>query len=83
MRQKVRQRQATNLSRREVVDIHDKLDRMDESIRGNGQPGIKQRLERLEEAAASRSRLTWIVAGAFVSAGASAVMQLIQFLGKH
>ena len=78
-----RKRQATNLSRREVVDIHDKLDRMDESIRGNGQPGIKQRLERLEEAESSRRRLTWIVLGAFVSAGASAVMQLVQFLGKH
>ena len=74
---------AATLSRREVIEIHAKLDRLDEAIRGNGQPGLKHRLERLEEAAASRQRLTWIVVGAFVSAGASTVMQLIQLFGKH
>jgi hypothetical protein len=76
-------RTSTRVSGREMAEVHDKLDRLDEAIRGNGRPGLRQRLERLEEAAASRSRLTWIVIGAFVSAGASAVMQLLQFFGKH
>jgi hypothetical protein len=69
-----------SISRREVTEIHTKLDRMDEAIRGNGHPGIKQRLERLEEAEDSRRRLSWIVIGAFVAAGASALMQLVQLL---
>ncbi len=76
-------RKPTIVSGREMCEIHEKLDRLDEAIRGNGKPGLRQRLERLEEAEASRKRLTWIVLGAFVSAGASAVMQLLQFLGKH
>jgi hypothetical protein len=71
-------RPGTRITSREMSDVHDKLDRLDEAIRGNGKPGLRQRLERLEEVAASRSRLTWIVIGAFVSAGASAVLQLIQ-----
>ena len=74
---------ATSISRREVTEIHVKLDRMDEAIRGNGHPGIKQRLERLEEAEDSRRRLTWITVGAFVSAGATTVMELIQIVGRH
>jgi len=76
-------RPTTRVTGREMAEVHDKLDRLDEAIRGNGKPGLRQRLERLEEAAASRSRLTWIVIGAFVSAGASAAMQLFQIFGKH
>ena len=78
-----RKQSGTIVSGREMVEIHGKLDRLDEAIRGNGRPGLRQRLERLEEAEGSRRRLTWIVLGAFVSAGASAAMQLVQFLGKH
>jgi hypothetical protein len=71
-------RPGTRITSWEMAEVHDKLDRLDEAIRGNGKPGLRQRLERLEEAEGSRRRLTWIVVGAFVSAGASAVMQLIQ-----
>jgi hypothetical protein len=76
-------RPTTRVTNREMAEAHAKLDRLDEAIRGNGKPGLRQRLERLEEAEGSRRRLTWIVIGAFVSAGASAVMQLFQVLAKH
>ena len=77
------QNQYERVCRRSFDEIHTKLDRLDAAIRGNGRPGINLRLELLEAAAASRRRLTWIVAGAFVSAGASAVMQLVQFIGRE
>jgi hypothetical protein len=76
-------RRQTLVTPREMSEIHDKLDRLDEAIRGNGRPGLRQRLERLEEAEGSRRRLTWIVLGAFVSAGASAIMELIQVIWRH
>ncbi|HUU96236.1 MAG TPA: hypothetical protein VM487_10885 [Phycisphaerae bacterium] len=44
--------------------IHEKLDRLDEAVRGNGKPGIQLRLDRLEAAERSRSRLLWLIAGA-------------------
>ncbi len=81
----MRRRKQTGMviSGREMSDIHGKLDRLDEAIRGNGKPGLRQRLERLEETEGSRRRLTWIVIGAFVAAGASAVMEAFQVLAKH
>ncbi|MCL2645433.1 MAG: hypothetical protein FWD61_00340 [Phycisphaerales bacterium] len=75
--------QYERICRPEFLSLHSKLDRLDDAIRGNGKPGINLRLELLEAAAASRRRLTWIVIGAFVSAGASAVMQLVQFIGRQ
>ena len=63
--------------------MHRKIDQLDEAVRGNGKPGILLRLDRIEQIEAGRKRLTWIVVGAFVSAGASAVMQLVQFLARH
>lgn len=47
----------------EFKALHSKLDKMDESIRGNGKPGIMIRLDRLERAQALRSRLFWIAVG--------------------
>jgi len=76
-------RQYEHVCRPAFGEIHAKLDRLDEAIRGNGKPGINLRLELLEAAAASRRRLTWLVLGAFISAGASSVLQLVQFLGRH
>ena len=57
--------------------IHRKLDRLDEAIRGNGRPGIQVRLDRLEAAERSRSRLIWIITGAAVTLAASAIWQRI------
>ena len=67
--------------RTDLAQIHTKLDRLDEAIRGNGKLGVLTRLDRLEQIEVGRRRLTWIVIGAFVSAGASALLQLVQLLG--
>ena len=56
--------------------IHAKLDRLDESIRGNGKPGIQFRLGRLEAAEAIRSRLLWAITVATVTLAAGALWKL-------
>ena len=61
----------------EFAAMHTKLDRLDESIRGNGKPGIQLRLDRLEAAEATRSRLLWIIAGSVVSLAVAAVWKLV------
>jgi len=61
----------------EFAAIHAKLDRLDEAIRGNSRPGIQIRLDRLEAAAAVRSRLMWIIAGSTVMLALGAVWKLI------
>ena len=57
--------------------IHAKLDRLDEAIRGNGKPGIQLRLDRLEGAEATRSRLLWLIAASTVTLALGAVWKLI------
>ena len=59
----------------EFEAINVKLDRMDEAIRGNGRPGIQLRLDRLEAAEKSKSRLIWLIAGAAVTLAASQTWQ--------
>jgi hypothetical protein len=61
----------------EFASIHKKLDRLDEAIRGNGKPGIQLRLDRLEGAQATRSRLLWIIAGSVVALAVAAVWKLV------
>ncbi len=61
----------------EFESIHTKLDKLDESIRGNGKPGIQLRLDRLESAEAVRSQLLWIIAGATVTLALGATWKLI------
>ncbi len=65
------------LHRQELAEIHVKLDRLDEAIRGNGKPGINARLDRLEATERTRSRLLWIIAGAVVSLAVSALWKLV------
>ena len=57
--------------------IHHKLDRLDEAVRGNGKPGIQLRLDRLEAAERSRSRLIWIILGAATTLAVTAVWRQI------
>jgi len=57
--------------------IHTKLDKLDEAIRGNGKPGILVRLDRLESAEMTRSRLLWIIAGSTVTLAVGAVWNLV------
>jgi len=61
----------------EFASIHTKLDKLDEAIRGNGKPGIQLRLDRLESAEATRSRLLWIIAGSTVTLALGALWKLI------
>ena len=65
----------------EFASIHTKLDRMDEAIRGNGKPGIQLRLDRLETASATRSRLLWLIVGAAVTLAIGGLWKLI--FGSH
>jgi hypothetical protein len=61
-------KQYENICKDEFAGLHRKLDSLDESIRGNGKPGINTRLDRLERAAKKRERLFWMIAGAIISA---------------
>ena len=61
----------------EFAGIRRKLDVMDEAIRGNGKPGIQLRLDRLESAEKTRSRLLWLIAGSAVTLAANAIRQAI------
>lgn len=51
--------------------LFNKIDKLDESIRGNGKPGILIRLDRLEQDAKRQSKLIWLIIGAVITAGAS------------
>ena len=61
-------KQYENICKDEFAQIHTKLDKLDESIRGNGKPGILVRLDRLEQRDVKRNKFVWIVVGAVVSA---------------
>ena len=56
---------------REFAEIHKKLDRLDEAIRGNGKPGLSLRLDRVEQDARRLGRLVWLAAGSALTAIAS------------
>lgn len=58
----------------EFEEIHRKLDRLDEAIRGNGRPGITVRLDRLEQDARRQSKLIWLIVGSAVTAFASVLV---------
>ena len=57
--------------------IHDKLDRLDEAIRGNGRPGITVRLDRLEQDAKRQGKLIWLIVGSGITAAASGIVAWI------
>ena len=65
--------QYEQICKSEFAEIHAKLDRLDEAIRGNGKPGIQMRLGKLEDGEAARSRLLWLIVG---SAATLAVSQV-------
>lgn len=60
--------------RGEFAELHAKLDRLDEAIRGNGRPGITVRLDRLEQDAKRQSKLIWLIVGSAVTAFASVLV---------
>ena len=57
--------------------IQGKLDHLDEAIRGNGEPGIKMRLDRLEQDAKRQSKLIWLIIGAVVTSITSGLVAWI------
>jgi len=59
--------------------IHEKLDQLDEAVRGNGKPGIQLRLDRLEAAERSRSKLLWLITGSALTLAANAIW--MRFIG--
>jgi hypothetical protein len=65
--------QFDNVCRDEFAEINAKLDKLDIAIRGNGRPGIIVRLDRLEAAERSRSRVLWLIAGSVVTIAANAL----------
>ena len=71
------QDQYERVCKAEFASVHTKLDRMDVAIRGNGKPGIQVRLDRLESADRSRSRLLWVIVGAAVTLAGSSVWQKV------
>jgi hypothetical protein len=69
--------QYEKICKAEFAEIKTKLDRLDEAIRGNGEPGLKTRIDRLERSEATRSRLLWLIAGSAVTGAISLVGSLI------
>jgi hypothetical protein len=68
----------------EFGSMHTKLDKMDEAIRGNGKPGIQTRLDRLEQDAAVRSKLLWLITASAITGAVSLVVTVIlQFVRAH
>ena len=66
---------------RQLESIRQKLDRLDEAIRGtpgNGsRPGILTRIDRLEQNAKRQAKLLWLIAGGIVTAIASGIVMWI------
>jgi len=69
--------QYDNICKAEFAELHRKLDRIDESLRGNGRPGIQTRLDRVERERLGRSRLFWLAMGTVCTCAATAVAMLI------
>ena len=61
----------------EFAEIKDKLDRLDEAIRGNGELGLKTRIDRLERSEATRSRLLWLITASAVTMAATMVWHIV------
>jgi hypothetical protein len=57
--------------------LHEKLDRLDEAIRGNGKPGILLRLDRLEQDAKRQGKLIGLIMGALATGLATALAMWI------
>jgi hypothetical protein len=65
-------------SAQQFKELHDKLDRLDHAIRGNGEPGINIRLDRLEQNAIRHARWMWLIAGAGVTSMVNILFSLVR-----
>lgn len=66
----------------EIAKLSDKIDRIDEAIRGNGHPGLKQRIDRLEQIETDRSKVKWMIVTAMFSGIGSLAILVIQLAFK-
>jgi len=69
--------QYESICKGEFAELHRKLDRIDEALRGNGRPGLQMRLDRLEQDRLGRSRFFWLAIGTVGTCAATAVAMLI------
>ena len=69
--------QYETICKSEFSELHVKLDRMDEAIRGNGKPGIQLRLDRIEQDSKRQARLVWLIVGAAVTLAVSSAWQAV------
>ena len=58
-------------------NVHEKLDALDEAIRGNGKPGIQTRLDRLEQERLVRNKVLWFLLGIAGTIGGALLTALI------
>jgi len=73
--------QYKDVCRGEFKCLRDKLDRLDQAIRGNGNAGILTRIDRLESAARMRGKLFWLALGSILTcAGAVGATLVIRLL---
>jgi hypothetical protein len=63
---------------KQLEQLHEKLDRLDHAIRGNGEPGINIRLDRLEQNAMRHARWMWLIAGAGVTSMVNILFSLLR-----
>lgn len=61
----------------EFAEVHAKLDRLDEAIRGNGKPGMQLRIDRLENHQKAWNKVVWLVLGSVATLAVSSVWQRI------
>jgi len=66
-----------SICKSEFAELHRKLDRIDEALRGNGRPGLQMRMDRLEQDRLGRSRFFWLAMGTVGTCAATAVAMLI------
>ena len=72
---KTEQDQYQDVCRGEFEEIRRKLDSIDESLRGNGKPGLKQRVDQNEQFVHGVVRLQWMVLAAVVTSVVGMVLR--------
>ncbi len=66
----------------EFADLKTAINKLDNSIRGNGKPGLLVRIDRLEQAEEVRSKLLWLIAASVVTSTVSLIASLILMFVK-
>lgn len=63
-------------TKEDIAEIKASVFRIEHSLNGNGQPGLKTRVALLEQTSANASRLFWIIVGATVTTVTSTALAL-------